>query len=237
MHLADIDNLSNNEDSPFHSMRAVSKLIFTAIIITLFIVSNNILELILLTTVILISFRIGKVPYGQVFHLILYPLFFSSLFALFRFQQSFTAGILVIIKACGTAMTMILLITTTPYVDIFSILSLFLPKLLVDVFLFTYRALFILIGQVESLIKSIKLRAGYSPLKIVKNLKNIANALGIVIVKSIEMNDRMYQIYALRGYNGSIPISKDVGPLKANDFLLIGFSCVILIGKVISWRL
>ena len=55
----------------------------------------------------------------------LYPVFFSLLFALIMMQQSFEAGIIVIFKAVGAALNMILLITTTSYVDIFKVLSLF----------------------------------------------------------------------------------------------------------------
>ncbi|SCZ01249.1 energy-coupling factor transporter transmembrane component T family protein [Alkaliphilus peptidifermentans] len=237
MHIAEIDYLSNTTDSPLHRMRAVSKSIFSLLVLASFIISNNIYKLSGLILILLILFAIGKIPYNKVFHLVLYPLFFSLLFAFIRLQQSYILGLIVILKASGAALTMILLITTTPYVDIFALLSKFLPKLLVDIFLFTYRSVFILIEQMENLLKSMKLRGGYRSFNLVKNIKNIAGALGIMIIHSYDMNDRMYQIYTLRGYNGGIPITSDNWPLKGRDVLLIFFSVIILLGTVIPWSL
>ena len=94
---------------------------------------------------------------------------------------------------------MILLITTTSYVDIFRVLSLFLPKLLVDIFLFTYRALFIFIDQIENLIKSMRLRGGYRAFNIFANLKNVAGAIGVMVIHSIDMSNHMYQDFSLKG--------------------------------------
>lgn len=237
MHIAEIDYISNTLNSPLHRLRAISKAIFTLFVMASFIITSNPYKLMGLIIILMLLFSIGRIPYGKVFHLVLYPLIFSSIFAIIRLQQSYILGVVVILKASGAALTMILLITTTSYVDIFGLLSKVLPKLLVDIFLFTYRSVFILIGQIESLLKSLKLRGGYRPFSLLRNIKNIAGAFGILIIHSYEMNDRLYQIYSLRGYKGGITISTENWPLKKGDLAFMLLAAIILVGTVIPWSL
>lgn len=237
MHIAEIDQISNTGDSLFHKAKAISKLLLTLFLLTSFIITNDVVKLGALMIIVGLFFFISKVPLGQVGHLIVYPVIFSILFAILRFQQSWILGIIVLQKAVGAAMTMVLLITTTPYVDIFAVFSLFLPKLLVDILLFTYRSLFILIGQIENLVKSIKLRGGYHPYNIIANLKNIGAAIGVMIIHSFEMSDRMYQIYTLRGYKGGIPMTVALWPMKPIDYMIISLGIITLLGTVIPWSL
>ncbi|MBM7614108.1 energy-coupling factor transporter transmembrane component T family protein [Alkaliphilus hydrothermalis] len=237
MHLAEIDQISISGDSLLHKARAVSKLILTTLLLASFILTNDAIKLGVLMGVVFALFLFSKVPLHQLGHLILYPVFFSIFFAILRLQQSWVLGLIVLQKAVGAAMTMILLISTTPYVDVFAVLSLFMPKLLVDILLFTYRSLFILIGQIENLLKSIKLRGGYRPFSLIANLRNIAGAFGILIIHSFEMSDRMYKIYSLRGYQGGIPVTVDIFPLRKVDYIIIILGFITLAGVVIPWSL
>ncbi|KAB3524939.1 energy-coupling factor transporter transmembrane component T family protein [Alkaliphilus serpentinus] len=237
MHIAEIDYISNTTDSPLHRLKPISKMTFTLFVMASFIISSELAKLLVLTGFVLVLFIIGNIPYKKVFHLVLYPLFFSLLFAVIRLQQSYILASIIILKACGTALTMILLISTTSYVDIFGVLSKFLPKLLVDILLFTYRSLFILVGQIENLLKSMKLRGGYKSFNIIRNMTNIAGAIGILIIHSYEMNERQFQIYALRGYEGGLPITVENWSLKRDDVFLILSSLIILVGMVIPWNL
>jgi cobalt/nickel transport system permease protein len=134
-------------------------------------------------------------------------------------------------------MALLLLISTTSYVDIFSFLSLFLPSLLVDIFLFTYRALFILFDRFENLLKSIRLKGGFHPLRLLLNMRNTSGMLGVLLIHCIDMGERMYWIYSLRGYGGHIPLSQSPFALKPTDFLLVSGAVIILTGMVIPWSL
>ncbi len=237
MHIAEIDQITINGDSPLHKARAISKLVLTTLLLTSFIVSNELLKLGLLIGLILIFYVISKVRFKQVGHLIIYPIIFSFIFAIIRLQQSWDLGLIILLKSLGSAMSVVLLILTTPYVDIFAVFSLFMPKLLVDILLFTYRSLFILLGQINNLLKSIKLRGGYHPFNILKNLRNIAGAFGVLIIHSFEMSERMYRVYTLRGYDGGIPLTVDLWPLKRIDYIIIIIGIITLLGTVTSWNL
>lgn len=232
-HLAEIDSISIRGKSLCHNLKAVSKMIFALFILIAVVVSDRIAHISGIMIVLLGILIFSKIPLKTVGILILYPAFFSLIFALITMQQSFEAGMIVIFKAVGAALNMILLITTTSYVDIFRVLSLFLPKLLVDIFLFTYRALFIFIDQIENLIKSMRLRGGYRAFNIFANLKNVAGAIGVMVIHSIDMSNRMYQIFSLRGYSGGIINWHEDKKFKLLDFLYVLISIIILAGVIV----
>jgi cobalt/nickel transport system permease protein len=233
MKLAEIDYISNSNASLFHEMNAAAKMLFTAAVLTAVIISSEWTKLVFLIILMAILFIAAKIPMKVVLHLALYAIIFSSLFALISARQSLYLGLVVVLKALGAALSTIWLITTTSYVDIFSVFSLFMPKILVDVFIFTYRSFFILMEKMEMLFKNIRLRGGYHPLKLMMNLKNIASIVGIFIIHAFEMSERMYQIYSLRGYNGSIALSVELWPLKLRDISVAVFGVFILIGVII----
>lgn len=237
MHLAAVDNMANNGDSFIHEARPITKVFMSLLFIGSIIFTSSLLKLgaLLLALILLIS--LSRVNIKEILHLALYPVFFSLVFALIRAQASWQAGLVVILKSISAAMSMLLLITTTSYTDIFSILSFVMPGIIVDIFIFTYRSLFILLDKLENLLKSIRLRGGYHPLKLLLNVKNSAGALGIMIINSFDMTDRLYRIYSLRGYNGSIPMTREIWPLRLSDIILLVFSLILFVGMVVPWNL
>lgn len=180
-------------------------------------------------------FRLGHIPIGRVWRLALYPAFFSLIFALLKIWESWQAGVLIIMRSTLAALTMIFLISTTPYYEIMNILSRFMPPLLVDIFIFTYRAFFILVDQIGNMLRSIRLRGGYHRRNWTLNIKNMAAALGVLIVHSLEMSERMYMIYTLRGYDGRIHVNRESSGVSIYDIVFLCFCIIVLIG-VIVWR-
>ncbi len=237
MHLAALDQMSNNGLSFLHRIRAMSKILMAGFFIVGVVATGSVLRLTALLFILAVLLVLSKNNLKEILHLAVYPLFFSSVFALLQLQHSYTAALLVVLKALGAAVTLLLLISTTPYIEIFSFFSLFMPALLVDIFVFTYRSLFILLDKLQSLLRSVKLKGGSHPLKILINLRNTAGMLGVLIIHSFDMSERMYRIYTLRGYNGHIAFTPNTEPIKAADVLLVVFSVIILIGMVIPWHL
>lgn len=237
MHIAAIDHMANNGDSFLHQARPITKVGFAFLFLAGLIFSNQIGKAVMLLMISAIFILLSRVNIKEMLHLAAYPVVFSLLFALIRMQQSWTAGLLVMIKALGAALNMLLLLATTPYTDLFGVFSYVLPGVIVDVFLFTYRSLFILLDKLEKMMKSIRLRGGFHPMRILFNLKNAAGALGVMTIHAFDMSERMYRIYAIRGYNGKIPITRKWWPLRLVDWLLLLFSLIILTGVLIPWSI
>ncbi|TCK97772.1 cobalt/nickel transport system permease protein [Natranaerovirga hydrolytica] len=238
MHIADIDYISTHGRSFFHKARPISKVIFSVCLLTALIVSNELFFICGILAMMFVFTFMTKISLKLVCHLLLYPLFFSSIFAVIMMGQSINEVMVIIFRAISIAYVLIFLIMTTSYVELFGFFSIFMPALLIDVLIFTYRSFFILLESMTQLFKSIRLRGGYHPLKLITNLKNMASMIGILIIHSIDMSERMYHIYALRGYNGAIHLRDiKVFPLKSNDIVLMAIGILMITGKVIVWKL
>jgi len=233
MLFSDIDYIASNGKSLFHRAKPVTKILFTFFLLTSVILAKDLPKLGILIGLTFLLMVLAQIPLRKVCHLIFYPVIFSMLFALFRIQQSIALGVTVILKALGAALSMLFLIFTTPYMEIFACFSLFMPGPLVDVFLFTYRSFFILLSQIRNLLKSIRLRGGYHLFSLRYNLKNMASAVGVLMIHSFDMSERMVRIYAIRGYQGKVPLVRKWWPIGGTDCLMIAAAILILIGTVI----
>ncbi len=234
MHLSDLDYLSNFGDSRFHRASTGVKLFFSVVVLASVIssVSLPFLSGILLFMVLL--YISAGIPVIKIGHLALYPTFFSILFALILSQGHLAVGLIIIFRALGAALTLIFLFATTPYVDVFSSLSRWMPTLLGDIFLFSYRGLFIMLGKSHNLVQTIRLRGGYRPASLLMDLKYTAGMIGLLFIQSFAVSERMYQVFSLRGYQGFVPRTTENRAWEFEDYsvcilaLLIGLGAVIL---------
>ncbi len=236
MHLAAVDYMAVNGKSFLHKAGPHSKILMTLILIAGVLVADSLAKLGLIFLFAAVLILMSGADLKEIFHLVVYPAFFSMVFALISMQQSVITGAKVMLRAIDAAMAVILLITTTSYVDIFAVLSLFLPGVIVDIFIFTYRSLFILLEKLENLLKSIRLRGGYHPLRLAFNFKNTAGMIGVLIIHSFDMSDRLYRIYTLRGYSGRIPLTRKF-KTGACDIVLVVMSVLLLTGVIIKWNI
>lgn len=234
MHIAYIDQLANNENGYLHKTSGIAKIFLTGSFIASIIIAKYLIELLLIFTVVTILIATNKLPVRKLLRFCLYPAFFSLLFALIKFTHSAEEGFAIILKAVDSALAAILLITTTPYTEIFSFFRLFLPDVVVGGMFFTYRIFFILLEKIENALAIIKLRGGFRPSNIIFNVKNLACILGVLFISAIDMSERMYNIYSLRGYGGSgIFLENKPYKLKKADYIPIGTGIVIFIMVVI----
>lgn len=233
MDIAYIDQLANNGSGYLHKASVLSKVLFCILLLISIIISTNSIELFVIFFILIIITRTNGLPVGKVVHFSLYPAFFSLLFAAMRFYYSFDAGFSVILSAVDGALVMIILITTTPYTKVFSFFGIFLPQIIVNSMFFTYRVFFIIIEKVKNILTIIKLRGGFKATNILFNIKNLAGAIGVLFLNSFDMLERMYNIYALRGYQGSIYMHNKWYKLKRLDFIPMFIGAIILMLVVI----
>jgi len=227
MDLAYIDQLSNNGDGWFNRCSVIPKVLLTGAFVTLTIISDSLAEEIFFFTALVLLYLLNKILAGKIIHLILYPFFFSMIFALIRFSYSVEEGFILIIKAVNSAMAMILLITTTPYTHLFSFLRLFLPGLLVDGMFFTYRIFFILLAKISDALTVLKLKGELKPGNLLFYLKHLAGIIGLVFINAFAMSERMYGIYLLRGYEGKLYEGKEWMNFNRRDLFPLSISVVV----------
>jgi len=120
-----------------------------------------------------------------------------------------------------------MLIVSTPYPRIFSLLSTTLPEMLAAGLFMTYRTLFILLDMMDNFAAAIRLRGGFSPGSLYKNSINIARGIAMLLVRAVERASNLYAVMVVRGYNGSMA---DKGAIRLNrgDWLPLGTGVLVL---------
>lgn len=229
MHLADIDYLAFRGNSLWHKASALSKIIFAAVVVSAVVVTQKLFHLVLTLSFLLGLLLMAGVPLTKFGHLLFFPAFLGSIFAFSGISGSWWQVVLVIIKSVTAASALLLLIATTGAPAIFACLRLIFPPLIVDALFITYRSFFILLDELTRLFTALKVKAGYSPVRLILNLRNIANALGLLLIRSLEISERMYKVLALRGYQEGLlfsgswyqPTKYDLGPLLASALVLL----------------
>lgn len=231
--VARIDYWAARGTGPLHRTSTISKVIFLLLVVTAAIVTNNPYPLLGGYGVLIALAIVAKLPWIRLIALSLY----SALFALL-YGVSLRGGVwiaaLFIVKAVTPAFAMLMLIVSTPYPRIFSLLSTVLPETLAAGLFMTYRTLFILIDMMDNFAVAIRLRGGFSPGSLYKNSSNIAKGLGMLLVRAIERSTRLYAVMVVRGYSGSMA-DKGVVRFQVQDWLPLGAGTLVLV-LVLVWK-
>lgn len=164
----------------------------------------------------------------------LYPVFFAGLFALGWIRSSPLFALTVVIKAFSAGLVAATLITTTPFVDIFAAISRIMPALVSDALFMAYRSFFVLINELQDLLRAVRLRGGAGR-SLMEQLRTYGQVLGVVILHSADMTERMYRVMVVRGYSQRIESAREWPPPRPLDHLLIAYALAVL-GMVLALR-
>src|SRR4030095_2009101 len=88
-----------------------------------------------------------RLPVAPLLGLAVAPVMMSALFALTRLGSTWESAIVIVEKGFITSMALLLLVSTTPQTDLFRVLRRVLPRVLADMLLLGYRAVFILLRR------------------------------------------------------------------------------------------
>ncbi len=233
-----VDYFANKKDSPFHMSSAISKGIATLLIIASVVTNDDLRSLALILGVILFTFHLSRLPLLKVLTWGIYPVIFAAVFGLGIFVRDlgslglvnalYTPSVLMLRSLCA-ALSLILLLSTTPYTQVFGLARRFLPEIIASTMVLTYRFFFILIEELDDMIRAMRLK-GLSAGKIRKNLGNYGKMVAVLLIHSIDMSERMYQIFLVRGYQGVFSMGEemrwrrfDMYPLTIGS-LIVGIS-------------
>jgi cobalt/nickel transport system permease protein len=156
----------------------------------------------LLYMILLTLFFIARVPV-RIFSLTLYPLIFAFLFIFLSGFQIFFILLICLKVLCGST-GVVLLLASTPYPSIFSVLGRILPSTFVMALFLTYRSIFILLTVLEETQHALYLRGGVQWKHPWRSLINISNGFGHLIIQGIDASEKMYESMVLRGFKGKI---------------------------------
>jgi cobalt/nickel transport system permease protein len=200
--LSYLDYIAVERKSFLHRLSPKLKIIGILLVLFVIVAVRNLLGLFLLYMILLTLFFTARIP-AKIFSLTLYPLIFAILFIFLSGFQIFFILLIFLKVLCGST-GVVLLLASTPYPSIFSVLGRVLPSSFVIALLLTYRSIFILLTVMEDTQHALYLRGGVQWRHPWRSLINIANAFGHLIIKGIDASEKMYESMVLRGFKGKI---------------------------------
>ncbi len=209
MKITDIDYYAEYTNSRLNKISAKIKMPAVFLLVATVVVSANIYVLGILYFILLLIIAISSVPKYKIIKLSLYPLIFLALFLFSIRNLSLETALIFIFKALIASTSLVLLIFTTNYIKIFSILSRFLPNFIVNILFLTYRSIFILAKTFESLVDMLKFRGKPSIKHPVLFFQAIGNIVGFFVIKSVQTGENLYDAMKLRGYSDNFDYLKN----------------------------
>ncbi len=200
--LSYLDYLAVEGKSFLHRLSPKLKIIGMIFVLFAIVTVRNLPGLFLLYVFLLCLYFITRVPM-RIFPFTLYPLIFAVLF-IFVSQFQIRFILLVFLKVLCGSTGVVLLLATTPYPSIFSVLGRVLPSTFVVALFLTYRSVFILLTVLEETQHALYLRGGVQWKHPWRSLTNISNAFGHLIIKGIDASEKMYESMVLRGFKGKV---------------------------------
>jgi cobalt/nickel transport system permease protein len=185
-----------------HRLSPALKIVGMLLVLFVIVTVRNLPGLFLLYVILLTLFFIARVPV-RIFSLTLYPLIFAFLFIFLTGFQIFFILLIFLKVLCGST-GVVLLLASTAYPSIFSVLGRVLPSPFVMALFLTYRSIFILLTVLEETQHALYLRGGVQWKHPWRSLINISNAFGHLIIKGIDASEKMYESMVLRGFEGKI---------------------------------
>jgi cobalt/nickel transport system permease protein len=231
--VARIDYWAASGIGPFHRASTIAKVIFLFMVVAAAVVARTPYPLIAGYCVLLVVAVASGLPWQRVALLSLYSALFAVLYGI-SLRGGFWVAVLFIIKAVTPSLAMLMLIVSTPYHRIFSLLSIVLPEMLAAGLFMTYRTFFILLDMMDNFAAAIRFRGGFSPGSLYKNSINISRGIAMLLVRAIERASSLYAVMVVRGYNGSMA---DKGAIRLNrgDWLPLGTGVLVLL-FVLLWQ-
>ena len=185
-----------------HRLSPLLKIIGMLVVLFVIVTVRSLPGLFLLYVILFTLFFIARVPV-RIFSLTLYPLIFAFLFIFLSGFRIFFILLIFLKVLCGST-AVVLLLASTPYPSVFSILGRVLPSSFVMALFLTYRSIFILLTCLEETQHALYFRGGVQWKHPWRSLINISNGFGHLIIQGIDASEKMYESMVLRGFKGKI---------------------------------
>jgi cobalt/nickel transport system permease protein len=190
--------------SPVHRLAAGPKLVVAGLILAGVVTSRDLVFL--LGTFLLLSgvILLAGLPWVRVLLAGFYPVVLLVPLLIAQGLASPLGALLMVGKAVDAALTMLVVITTTPYPVLFAALRRVAPGLLVDTLFLAYRSFFILLGLAGDVLLGLRLRGGLSARHWGRRLASIGQGIGLIIIRGIDLGEDFNRVLRLRGYRGQL---------------------------------
>ncbi len=211
------DRLAVQGSSLLHRTAPPSKLISAGLMILGIVLSNRWTMLLALFMGLATSLSRTGLGFRKQVLFYVYPLFFSLLYGFFLAGLTGPDLLAIVLRAVTAVSVLLLLMTTTPYIAVFSVLKRVFPEVLTDILFLTYRAVFLLWSRFFELNTAVKLRGAEATNNVFRKLAVAGTCIGMAFISATDYNERSYRALQLRGYRGDLGDTRRLSPGKENS--------------------
>jgi len=147
------------------------------------------------------------------------PLFSVDLFGfkVVACRDGLMEGLIIGSRIIGAVSILTILGFSTPFTEFMASLSwLKIPKGFIEIMVFAYRYIFVLLDESVVIYNAQKIRLGYSSMK--RSLSSFSTLTGSLILKAFDHSQNTAMAMVQRGYDGHIPMATEK-PLKTSQIL------------------
>lgn len=234
MDLARVDTSATQGRSALHRAAPWAKLSAFALLLGAVVISNNVLVVASIAISLMGCVAVMRLPGRAITALAAYPVLFGALYA-FGTGAGWLTGALIVTKAAASALCALLLVFTTPYPQVFAPIQRVVPGVIGDVLLMTYRSLFLLLEKFGHTLTAARLRAGVIGASPVRSAATITRSLAGVMLYSVDLSQRTYDVMRLRGYDDRLVVTPLPSQSRALDLTVLACSLLAL-SVALAWR-
>jgi len=231
--IALVDLWASSGRSPWHRASALAKMAFLAALLFAVITTREPVVLGVLLALVLACLATARVPLGAALLLGLYPVIFSSLFVLSRWDGTWQTPALLLGRSLAGSLGAVLLVATTPYPDLFAPIARVTPRLVGDGLFLTYRAFFGLLHRADRMWVALRLRGGLTGRGLPRDLRYAGEGLGQLVLHSFDRSQRLYAVMQIRGHSGRVCGCRHWADFSIADLLPLGLAVVVVAAAVL----
>jgi cobalt/nickel transport system permease protein len=232
-----------------------TKFTYLILIVLLVTLTGNLIILALLYLFILSAYAAAHLPLRKLFGWYTMPVIFViSLVGLMAWSEpgnpiiSFTVagfpvmltdnGILLVVtlllKALVVVTFSLLFLMTTQYKYFSAIIYRVFPSPLDQIFLMTYRFLFLTLAMTGSILNAVRSRGGGLIHSILIQGRIFAEVFALVFIRSFERSERVHKAMIARGFSGSYGTVTTIPSLRITEYLFICVGVVVVLAVALT---
>ena len=137
--------------------------------------------------------------------------------------------IILLLKALIVVTYSLFFLMTTRYQHFSAMIYRIFPSPIDQIFLMTYRFLFLTLAMIGSILKAVRSRGGGLIHSIHMQGRLFAEIFALVFIRSFERSERVHKAMIARGFSGSYGTAAEVPGLRMSEYLLVGVSAALVL--------